>query len=100
MSIEKRDKIREVWQEIEKWLEENFSQFLSYLNPPAAIAEIKQTERELNIEFINEVKQSYLLHNESKNWLFDGNDFLSLSEVIKFHNEKIAHYHDRYLKKI
>ena len=98
MPIEKRDKIREVWQEIEKWLEENFPQFLSYLNPPATIAEIKQTERELNIEFTNEVKQSYLLHNGSKNWLLDGNNFLSLSKVIDFHNEKIARYHDRYLK--
>ena len=49
MSIEKRDKIQEVWQEIEEWLGENFPQFLTYLNPPATLLEIEQVERELNI---------------------------------------------------
>ncbi len=99
MSIKKRDKIQEVWQEIEEWLGENFPQFLTYLNPPATLLEIEQVERELNIQFTDEVKKSYLLHNGSTNWLFDGNDFLSLSEVIDFHNENIIRYQERYLKK-
>ena len=86
--------IREVWTQIEDWLTENAPQLLKNLNSPATIEEIEQTEIELGIKFPDEVRDSYLIHNGSENWLFFGDDFLSLKRLIYVFNRSKLWYED------
>ncbi len=55
--------MQDVWNRIESWLATNAPNVLSYLLPGATNEEIQQTEVALGIQFPEDVKASYRIHN-------------------------------------
>lgn len=52
-----------IWKQIESWLEKNAPEMLNTLLPGATDKEILAAEKAMGIEFPEEVKESYRLHN-------------------------------------
>ncbi len=76
--------MRDVWQHIDKWLSVHAPQVLEMLQPGASEEEIRETEKFLSVEFPDEVKDSYRIHNglSSRNVGFiNGLEFLSLARM-------------------
>jgi cell wall assembly regulator SMI1 len=74
----------ELWQRIENWLRSNAPSIAQGLNPPASIAEIQSTEKLLGIQFPDDVRQSYLLHNgqsQESPPMLEGWEWLSLERI-------------------
>lgn len=75
--------MKEIWQRIEKWLAENYPEGLEQLNKGASDELIKQTEDFLGVEFSEDLKEFYRIHNGGT-WelaLIDGWELLSLEEM-------------------
>ncbi|GHO58305.1 SMI1/KNR4 family protein [Ktedonobacter robiniae] len=59
-----------IWKRIEDWLNIHAPELTSFLQPGAREEEIQQTEALLNITFPEEIKESYRIHNGSKDLHF------------------------------
>lgn len=55
--------MKEIWQRIDTWLAENAPQVWDELQPGATDQEILRTEKALGIQFPEDVKASYRIHN-------------------------------------
>jgi cell wall assembly regulator SMI1 len=76
--------IGDIWQRIDKWLGINATEVLHMLQPGASEAEIRETEEFLSVEFPDDVKDSYLIHNgqsSSNIGIINGLEFLSLRRI-------------------
>jgi cell wall assembly regulator SMI1 len=60
--MEKKN-MRELWNRIEAWLADNAPSLLEDLRPGASQYEIDQTERLLGVQFSDDMKESYFIHN-------------------------------------
>jgi len=75
--------MKELWERIESWLKENHSEGLNELNEGASDELIQETEQFLSIEFSEDVKEFYKIHNGTS-WdfnLIDGWLLLPLEDV-------------------
>jgi cell wall assembly regulator SMI1 len=73
-----------IWTRIESWLEANAPEVLKTLNPGASEEQIKAVEDTLLIQFPDDFKSSYRIHNGQSldgGWLIDGREFLSLERI-------------------
>ncbi|MCA9031485.1 MAG: SMI1/KNR4 family protein, partial [Planctomycetaceae bacterium] len=76
-------RVSKAWQMIEDWYAANAPNGLPGLREGATAHDIRNAERDLGIEFPDEVRQSYELHNGSKNAVFPyGYYLLSLEEIV------------------
>ena len=76
--------MKDVWQRIDKWLEVNAPQILDTLQPGASDEEIHEVEDFLSIEFPDDVKDSYRIHNGQSAGdvgFINGLEFLSLERI-------------------
>ena len=76
--------MRDIWQRIERWLEVNAPQVLDMLQHGASEEEIRETEKFLSVEFPDDVKDSYRLHNGQSGGnggSINGLEFLSLGRM-------------------
>jgi cell wall assembly regulator SMI1 len=76
--------MRDVWQRIDKWLAVNAPQILDILQDGASEEEISETEQFLSVEFPDEVKDSYRIHNGQSRGdvgFINGIEFLSLARM-------------------
>ena len=76
--------ISDVWQRIDRWLGVNAPEVLNVLQPGATEAEIRETEKFLSVEFPDDVKDSYRIHNGQSNekvGFIKGLEFLSLKRI-------------------
>lgn len=55
--------MKEIWDHIHAWLEENAPLVRASLRPPATMARIRATEKELGVRFPEDVRRCYLLHD-------------------------------------
>jgi cell wall assembly regulator SMI1 len=75
--------MKEIWERIEKWLEENYPKGLQLLNSGATDEQIVKAEKCFGIQFSSEFKEFYKIHNGGQ-WelaLIDGSELLSLEEM-------------------
>ena len=85
--------MKEKWQQLEQWLEQNAPALLQNLNPPATEADIAQTEAAMQMQLPPSVRQSYLIHNGEtpSSWgLFVARRFLPLNEMLDWLKEMQA----------
>jgi cell wall assembly regulator SMI1 len=76
--------MEEIWTQIESWMGANVPKGLEILQSGASDAEISELEDFLSIQFPDDIKSSYRLHNGqsiSDFGLVDGREFLSLERV-------------------
>jgi cell wall assembly regulator SMI1 len=76
--------MRDIWQRVEKWLRVNAPQVLGTLQSGASEEEIRRTEKFLSVEFPDDVKDSYRIHNGQSRGnvgFINGIEFLSLARV-------------------
>ncbi|MEH2106583.1 SMI1/KNR4 family protein [Nostoc sp.] len=76
--------MQEIWTRIEFWLKANTPQVLDTLNPGASESQIKAVEDALLIQFPDDVKSSYRIHNGQSGYnygLINGREFLSLERI-------------------
>ena len=76
--------MRDIWQRIDKWLGVNAPQVLDTLQPGASEEEIRETEKSLSVEFPDDMKDSYRIHNgqsSGNGGFIKGLEFLSLARV-------------------
>jgi cell wall assembly regulator SMI1 len=75
--------MKEIWQRIENWLGENYPEGLEMLNVGASDDLIQATEQFLGIEFPEDVKDFYRVHNGGRYELalINGRELLSLEEI-------------------
>lgn len=75
--------MKEVWRRIEKWLEENHPEGLSELNAGASDELLRETERFVGVEFPEDVREFYKIHNGTSEdfCLIDGWILLPLEDV-------------------
>lgn len=76
--------MQEIWVRIETWLRTNAPQILETLRSPASDAQIKAVENRLSIQFPEDVKNSYCIHNGQSSYeygLIEGREFLSLERI-------------------
>ena len=76
--------MRDIWQRIDKWLGVNAPQVLDTLQPGASEEEIRETEKSLSVEFPDDMKDSYRIHNgqsSGNGGFINGLEFLSLTRV-------------------
>ena len=74
----------DIWQRIDKWLSVNAPKVLNMLQPGATEAEIRETEKFLSVEFPDDVKDSFRIHNGQSNQkvgFINGLEFLSLKRI-------------------
>ncbi|MEH2230815.1 MAG: SMI1/KNR4 family protein [Nostoc sp.] len=78
--------MQEIWTRIEFWLKTNTPQVLDTLNPGASESQIEAVEEALLIQFPDDVKSSYRIHNGQSGYnygLINGREFLSLERIQK-----------------
>ena len=78
--------MKAIWNRIDNWLAANAPEIINKLQPGATDEAIAQAEKLLEIEFPEDVKASYRIHNgqdRKKSGIFQGWSFLSLEEIIK-----------------
>jgi cell wall assembly regulator SMI1 len=73
--------MKEAWERIEKWLKENYSEGLEMLNEGASNELIQKTEKTLEIEFPEEFKNFYRIHNGVSYLWLNGWELLSLEQI-------------------
>lgn len=76
--------MRDIWERIDKWLGVNAPQVLNVLQPGASEEQIRETEKLLSVEFPEDVKNSYRIHNGQSNGnvgFINGLEFLSLERI-------------------
>lgn len=77
--------MKTIWNSIDSWLAANASEIQNNLQPGATDEAIKAAEQFLEIEFPEDVKSSYRIHNGQFEWrysLIPGWQFLGLEEMI------------------
>jgi cell wall assembly regulator SMI1 len=80
----KTHSIEELWTRLETWLDANAPALVPTLQPGASEAEIQQTEAFLCVQFPDDFKASYRIHNGQENYadgLLYGREFLSLERI-------------------
>lgn len=77
--------MKQDWERLEAWLQANEATTLADLNPPATTAEIQEMERRLACALPSDYRECLKIHagqlGKAK-WLFDGNEFLSVQNVM------------------
>ena len=76
--------MKELWDQFERWLRDNWPDGLSDLNPPATDEEIEELERELGVRLPEDFIACLKVHNGQKNLaggLFGNSEFLSTREI-------------------
>ncbi len=77
--------MREIWNRLEAWLEKNAPEVLETLEPGASLGEIKETERYLSIDFPDDARESFRIHNGQSDYdlhgLMLGRELLSLGRM-------------------
>lgn len=76
--------MQELWNRLESWLGTNAPQVLKTLQSGATVAQIKQAEDFLSVDFPEDFKASYRIHNGQvnfKNRLLNGRELLSLEHI-------------------
>lgn len=76
--------MQEIWAEIEAWLRVNAPDMVHVLQPGASDAQIRELEDFLSIQFPEDVKSSYQIHNGQSTYeygLINGREFLSLERI-------------------
>ena len=79
--------MQEIWTRIEFWLKANAPQVLDTFNPGASESQIKAVEDTLLIQFPDDVKSSYRIHNGQSGYdcydygLINGREFLPLERI-------------------
>ncbi|MCG5059967.1 MAG: SMI1/KNR4 family protein [Limnoraphis sp. WC205] len=79
-----------IWERIDHWLTAHAPQVLESLNPGATDQEIAQVEEILGVDFPEDFKQSYRIHNgqhEDSYSLFPNLQFLSLQGIIEIYKK-------------
>ncbi|MCC3406255.1 MAG: SMI1/KNR4 family protein [Microcoleus sp. PH2017_10_PVI_O_A] len=77
--------MKTIWNRIDSWLAANGQEILNNLQPGATDEAIKTAEKFLQIQFPDDVKSSFRIHNgqfEKRYSLMPGWQFLSLEKVI------------------
>lgn len=75
----------EIWGKIDAWLAVHAPQVLATLNAGATDAQIAEAEATLAIQFPEDMKAAYRIHNGQANndyGLMDGREFLSLARIV------------------
>lgn len=78
------ERIKPIWERIEKWLSSNAPTIVESLQPGATNEEIAATEAFLGVTFPPDIKASYLIHDGQLTdgpGLIDGREFLSLERI-------------------
>lgn len=83
--------VDKAWQQIEKWFISQLGKVQTLpdkgervLAPPASLAEVKEVEETLGVEFPVDLRESYLLHNGSCDvWILEKGMLLSLEEIVR-----------------
>lgn len=73
------------WERLEAWLKVNNPSLLADLNPPATDADIHALEEKLGVKLPVDFVECLKVHNGQKggsDWLFDGNEFLSIRNIL------------------
>jgi cell wall assembly regulator SMI1 len=76
--------MQEIWARIESWIRRNAPQVLDVLHPGASDVQIAELEEVLSIEFPEDFKASYRLHNGQSTYgygLINGCELLSLERI-------------------
>lgn len=76
--------MQEVWTRIEGWLKAHAPQVLDTLQPGASDDRITELENLLSVQFPEDVRASYRIHNGQSTYrygLIDGREFLSLERI-------------------
>jgi cell wall assembly regulator SMI1 len=76
--------MQEIWTQIEAWLRGNAPSVLNLIQPGASDAQISELESLLSIQFPEDVKASYRIHNGQLAYthgLINGREFLSLERI-------------------
>lgn len=77
--------MQDLWNRLETWLNANAPHILATLQSGATEEEIKQAESFLSVQFPDDFKASYRIHNGQKNYpsygLLNGREFLSLEPI-------------------
>lgn len=81
--------MRDIWNRIESWLAINAPKLLNNLRPGAIDAQIQEIEELLGVQFPEDFKASYRIHDgqvfDAPNF-FDNWEFLSLKRIIDEYN--------------
>lgn len=76
--------MQEIWVQIESWMRANAPKALDVLQPGASNAQITELEDFLSIQFPEDIKSSYRIHNGQSTYdygLIDGRELLSLERI-------------------
>lgn len=76
--------MEEIWMQIDAWLMANAPALLTVLQPGASDAQIRDCEAFLSVQFPDDVKASYRIHNGQSSCeygLIHGREFLSLERI-------------------
>jgi len=77
--------MKELWEQFERWLSDNWPEGLADLNPPATEEEIKELEQALGIVLPANFIECLKVHNGQKSdagGLFDNSEFLSTDSIL------------------
>lgn len=77
--------MKQQWERLEAWLLAHEAKTLADLNPPATTAEIQEVERKLGYGLPSGYLECLKVHAGQQGkakWLFDGNEFLSVQNVM------------------
>ncbi|WP_349606906.1 SMI1/KNR4 family protein [Cupriavidus sp. DF5525] len=77
--------MKKQWEQLEIWLKANNSALFADLNPPATDADIQDLEQKLGVSLPAAYIDCLKVHMGQKGkaeWLFDGNEFLSIRHVL------------------
>ncbi|MEA5465228.1 SMI1/KNR4 family protein [Leptothoe sp. PORK10 BA2] len=76
--------MQEIWERIENWLRVNAPQVFEVLQPGASDAQIAELENFLSIQFPEDIKTSYRIHDGQSTFdygLINGRELLSLERI-------------------
>jgi cell wall assembly regulator SMI1 len=76
--------MEDIWQRIDTWLETHAPQVFQTLQPGASEAQILAAETALGVQFPEDVRRSYGLHNGQQDYTYglcEGREFLSLERI-------------------
>jgi cell wall assembly regulator SMI1 len=85
--------MKEIWEQLDTWLQTYGPDVVPHLNPAATPADIAAAERETGIAFPHSLRSSYLVHNgetEDSPGVFDYWNWLSLDRVVEQWHEHVG----------
>jgi len=77
--------MKQLWQQLEKYLSTHDPEVLEDLNPPATDAQIRELERTIGIQLPADFIKCLKIHDGQAGkakWLFDGHEFLSSEKIL------------------